>query len=178
MYMFAAASDRELIVFGAARPGYRDRAVAEWIEFMRGHHIHGVCCLLTQNQLARYSDLLGTYREKFGAERVCWAPILDFQLAQPETLTTQILPFLASANDKGTQVVVHCSGGIGRTGQVLAAWLVCGRGFSNQDAIASVKQTGRNPYEAAIAALARGQNPWKVAAELHTLLDTCRRHWQ
>jgi protein-tyrosine phosphatase len=84
------------------------------------------------------------------------------------------LPFLESANSKGERVVVHCSGGIGRTGQVLAAWLVSGRGLSNKQAIAAVKKTGPNPYEAAIVACFKGRNPWVVVEELNALLDDCR----
>ena len=84
------------------------------------------------------------------------------------------VPFLAAADQLGEKVVVHCSGGIGRTGQVLAAWLVSGRGLSNSAAIAATRRTGRNPYEAAIAALVKGRNPWKVVGELNALLDDCR----
>jgi hypothetical protein len=69
----------------------------------------------------------------------------------------------------------HCSGGVGRTGQVLAAWLVAGRGLSSKSAIAAVKQAGKNPYEAVIAAPFQGRNPWKVAAEFNLLLDECDR---
>jgi protein-tyrosine phosphatase len=175
MYKFAAASENELIVFGAARPGYRDAELAKWIEFMQqGHHIKQVCCLLAESQLIRYSDLLETYHKVFGFDRVCWAPIVDFELVDRDILLDRILPFLASANNKGERVVVHCSGGIGRTGQVLAAWLVSGRGFSNKQAIAAVKKTGRNPYEAAIAAWLKGRNPWKVAQEFNSLLDLSR----
>jgi protein-tyrosine phosphatase len=65
--------------------------------------------------------------------------------------------------------------GVGRTGQVLAAWLVCGRGFSPQEAIAAVKQTGRSPYEAAIAAVLKGQNPFKVVAQFHAILERCQK---
>ncbi|NJK73235.1 MAG: protein phosphatase [Richelia sp. CSU_2_1] len=175
MYKFTAASDRELIVFGARRPGYSDRAVSEWIDFMKQQKIDRICCLLPQSQLNRYSDLLGNYRKIFGVDRICWAPLLDFELADSEILIDRILPFLIEANNAGDRVVVHCSGGIGRTGQVLAAWLVSGRGFSNQNAIAAVKKTGRNPYEAAIAAVFKGRNPWKVVREFHVLLDDCRR---
>ena len=174
MHKFAAASENELIVFGAARPGYRDAEIARWIEFMQGNNIKHVCCLLAQTQLIRYSDLLGTYRKIFGCDRVCWAPIADFELVEGDILIDRILPFLESANSKGERVVVHCSGGIGRTGQVLAAWLVGARGLSNKQAIAAVKKTGPNPYEAAIVACLKGRNPWLVVEELNALLDDCR----
>lgn len=97
------------------------------------------------------------------------------QLGSRQTLTQQILPFLAIANQRKEKVVVHCSGGVGRTGHVLAAWLVSGRGYSNQQAIAAVRKTGKNPYEAAIAGILKGRNPWKSVAELNALLDDCRR---
>ncbi|HBL13160.1 MAG TPA: protein phosphatase [Cyanobacteria bacterium UBA11162] len=175
MYKFAAASENELIVFGSARPGYTKKQVNEWIKFMHNQGIQRVCCLLPETQLAGYSDLLGVYRQVFGINQVCWAPIKDFNIAAPEILVYQILPFLAIANQYKEKVVVHCSGGIGRTGHVLVAWLIAGRGLSNKSAIAAVKHTGRNPYEAVIAAPFKGQNPWNVAAELNRLLDECHR---
>lgn len=175
MYKFAPASEHEPIVFGSARPGYSNEQVNEWIEFMQNQDIQRVCCLLPESQLRRYSNLLDVYRQTFGLDQVCWTPIEDFHFATPEILIHQILPFLALANQHQEKVVVHCSGGIGRTGHVLAAWLVDGRGLSNQAAIAAVKQTGKNPYEAVIAAPFKGRNPWKVAAELNTLLDECNR---
>ncbi|WP_236738912.1 protein-tyrosine phosphatase family protein [Chroogloeocystis siderophila] len=49
-------------------------------------------------------------------------------------MTQKILPFVRTANKQDEKVVVHCAGGVGRTGHVLAAWLVSGRGFSNKDA--------------------------------------------
>ncbi len=174
MYKFAAASPKETIVFGSARPGYSSNQVNEWIEFMQSQDIKHVCCLLSQTQLDRYSHLLGIYRQTFGSDRVCWSPIEDFQLADRQTLIQQILPFLAIADHQNKKVVVHCSGGIGRTGHVLAAWLVAERGFSNKTAITTVKQTGRNPYEAVSFALLKGRNPRKVIAQLNTLLNDCR----
>ena len=175
MYKFASASENESIVFGAARPGYSDEQVKEWIEFMQNKHIKRVCCLLAESQLTHYSNLLDVYRQTFGLDHVCWTPIADFHLTDPKTFVHQILPFLAIANQSHEKVVVHCSGGIGRTGHVLAAWLVAGRGLSNKAAISAVEQTGRNPYEAIIAAPTQGRNPWKVTAELDLLLDECRR---
>jgi protein-tyrosine phosphatase len=171
MYKFAAASADESIVFGSARPGYTDEQVNQWIEFMLDRDIRRVCCLLTKKQLDRYPDLLSSYQQAFGKERVCWAPIEDFSLVTPEIMIDRILPFLAMADKRQEKVVVHCSGGIGRTGQILAAWLVAGRGFDYESVIITVQQTGRNPYEAIIAAPFKGRNPWQVAAELKTLLS-------
>lgn len=48
------------------------------------------------------------------------------------------------------------------------------RGLSNQAAINAVKRTGRNPYEAASAAVFRGRNPLTVIKELNVLLNDCR----
>jgi protein-tyrosine phosphatase len=175
MYKFSAASETELIVFGSARPKYSSEKVDEWIEFMQNQQIKRVCCLLPESQLAHYSNLLEVYRQTFGMEQVCWAPIEDFYFADLDLLIHQILPFLATADQKNERVVVHCSGGIGRTGHVLAAWLVAGRGFSHKAAIAAVQRTGRNPYEAIIAAPFKGRHPWKVAMELDLLLNECDR---
>ena len=133
--------------------------------------IRRVCCLLSEVELARYSSLLETYREAFGRERVCWAAVEDFQLIELETLFQTVLPFLRQAEQAREKVVVHCAGGIGRTGQVLAAWLVHGRGLSRQEAVRAVGSTGRNPYEAAIAAPLKGRNPWRVLHDLKLRLE-------
>jgi protein-tyrosine phosphatase len=173
MYKFAAASEYETIVFGSAQPGYTKKQVNEWVEFMLSQGIQRICCLLPTTQLTRYVDLLGVYRQIFGVEQVCWAPIEDFSIVKPEMLTHQILPFLAAAEQHHEKVLIHCSGGIGRTGQVLAAWLIAGRGFSTALATTTVQKTGRNPYEAVLIAPFKGRNPWQVATAIKTLLDEC-----
>lgn len=173
-YKFAPACEKEQVVFGAGRPGYTNQMVEDWIEFMKGQGIKRVCCLLPDEQLASYSDLIGTYKQEFGSQLVCWGPIADFNLVDLETLTQKIIPFLTEADKQNQKVVVHCSGGIGRTGHVLAAWLVSVRGLSNEAAIKAVKKTGRNPYEAAIAAVFKGKNPLKVLEDLDMLLNNCR----
>jgi protein-tyrosine phosphatase len=174
MYKLAPASATETIVFGAARPGYRIEEIERWINFMQTVKIEYVCSLLAPSQLKSYPNLLEIYHQEFGINRVCWAPIEDFQLADREVLTQQILPFLSIANQHNARVVVHCSGGIGRTGHVLAAWLVAGRGLSNQAAITAVRKMGKNPYESAIFAPLMGRNPWQVITNLNILLNDCR----
>lgn len=140
---FGPATSREPTAYGARRPGFplpivSPDAVDRWIAVMQIAGVGRVVCLLPPRQLAGYLDLLGAYRAAFGATAVCWAPIPDFHLADPATLLDQILPFLFAAEAAGARVVVHCSGGRGRTGHVLAAWMVSARGMSNADAITAV----------------------------------------
>jgi protein-tyrosine phosphatase len=163
---FAVASEQEAFIFGARRPGFPFSRVSStfvhtWMAFMQAQGITRILCLLPPRQLNGYSDLLGTYRQTFGEHNVLWVPIEDFQLAKESQLIDQILPFLAEADQNREKTVVHCSGGVGRTGHVLAAWLVSGRGMSNEEAIAAVKRQGRNARESR-------------DKRLDTLLDQCR----
>ncbi|HEY9648371.1 MAG TPA: dual specificity protein phosphatase family protein [Chroococcidiopsis sp.] len=181
MYRFAPASPQESIVYGAARPGRSTThphsstdPVQHWLEFMQSQGIQRICCLLPEEQLSSYDHLLDRYADTIGGDRLCWAPITDFDVASPTLLFGQILPFLAIADQRHEKVVVHCAGGIGRTGQILTAWLIAARGYSPKVAIATVKQTGRNPYEAVWAAPFTGRNPWAIAAALNTLFEQCR----
>ena len=175
MYRFSAASKTEQIVFGAARSGYQDRQVIKWLKFMEKQNINRVCCLLAPNQLSKYSNLLDTYRQKFGKEKVCWTPIEDFCFVDRDTLIEEILPFLIAAEEQKERVVVHCSGGIGRTGQILTAWLVAKRKLSNKEAISVVKSTGRNPHEAVIVTtILTGRNPLRIVESFNDLLNNCR----
>jgi protein-tyrosine phosphatase len=163
---FGSATVAEPTVFGACRPGFpfpvvSSTTVDKWIQFMQSQQIARVVCLLPQRQLAGYSHLLEAYKQGFGTLNVCWSPIDDFKLADAAALTQVILPFLADADQHQERVVVHCSGGVGRTGHILAAWLVSFRDMSNEQAIEAVRQTGRNPRESG--------DP-----RLDQLLDRCR----
>lgn len=163
---FGSPEKHSPMVYGARRPGFpfnpvSGEAVAAWIAYMQNHAIRRVVCLLPPSQLEGYDDLLGYYRGAFGEANLCWAPIHDFQLASEATLIEQILPFLFHSHAHQSKTVVHCAGGIGRTGHVLAAWLVSARGFTNQEAILAVKRNGRNARESG--------DP-----RLDELLDKCR----
>ncbi len=163
---FTATSLQEPFIFGARRPGFpfsrvSSQFVHAWIAFMQAQGISRVLCLLPPHQLNAYDALLETYRQHFGEHNVLWVPIADFHLAEEVQLLDQILPFLAEADQNREKTVVHCSGGVGRTGHVLAAWLVSCRGMSNEEAIAAVKRQGRNARESR-------------DKRLETLLDRCR----
>lgn len=152
-HRFDAASDRETIVFGSSRPGYPSNevpreTVAEWIKNLQDASLKRILCLLDERQLSYYEDLAGDYRRGFGASKVLMAPVPDYQLATCELMDQTILPFLFQADKAHEACLVHCSGGYGRTGHVLAAWLVAGRGMTPEAAILQVKRHGRSPAEA------------------------------
>jgi protein-tyrosine phosphatase len=78
-------------------------------------------------------------------------PIADHHLCSGQVLRANILPFLSTADTGSERAVIHCWGGNGRTGHVLAAWLVAARGLSPMEAIEAVEATGRLPREAVLA---------------------------
>jgi protein-tyrosine phosphatase len=170
---FGPAYAEEEIVYTAQRPGWDFHSVnadqvADWIAYMKEQGIERVCSLLPPEQLAFYEeDLLEQYRSAFGGENVCSAPIPDMHLVEPEMLHGKILPFLRQSERRGEKVVVHCSGGSGRAGHIISAWLVHARGFSVDEALSTVQRPRRNPLEAVMLENA-------TMEELRRLLAGCR----
>jgi len=154
IFGFLAASRDEKFIYGSERPGYPEKTVSHettmnWLGFMKNHGIKRVCCLLTKDSFDDYDqNLLTLYDQYFGNDKTCWAPIKDFHLADSSVLTKKILPFLEASALNNEHVVVHCAGGKGRTGHVLAAWLVFKHQYSIEQALSEVISMGRSPYEA------------------------------
>jgi protein-tyrosine phosphatase len=174
-YRFGPASQSEAFIFGSGRGGRQwnvpHTEVENWIRYMKEQGVERVCCLLDDEQLAYYpTGLLEAYREAFGEENVLNAQIRDVTLASPELLVQEILPFLEESEQRQQKVVVHCSGGIGRTGHVLAAWLVYRHGYETEEAVQAVVQAssaGRNPREAV-------ENHYASEAEFQALMEAAR----
>jgi len=151
-HRFAPATPDEEHVYGACAPGWHsaaghDDALEDWIGFMRGHNVERVCCLLPGARGGAADCDVGSYADAFGADSVLHAPIPDHHLADPALLDREVLPFLDDAADADERVVVHSLTGIGRTGQVLAAWLAHDRGYDPDRAIETVVETGRQPRD-------------------------------
>jgi atypical dual specificity phosphatase len=70
--------------------------------------------------------------------RVCHVPVVDMEAPSLEDLERSVL-FLEEVVASGGRAVVHCAAGIGRTGTVLAAFLVAG-GATADEAIAAVRE--------------------------------------
>ena len=166
-FHFGPARSGEVTAYGARAPDASLTSIFEWADFMRAQGITRVCCLLDAGQLAGFPvNLEGEYKRLFDATCVLMEPIADHHLCSPQTLRGNILPFLRTADTGGERAVIHCWGGNGRTGHVLAAWLVAARGLSPMEAIEAVEATGRLPREAVLAGNA-------TLDELIELLASC-----
>ncbi|MEF8814655.1 MAG: dual specificity protein phosphatase family protein [Halovenus sp.] len=151
-HRFSQAAPQEDVVYGACSPGWhsavdRDTAVEQWIEMLQRNGIERVCCLMSGRHLDASDSNLGLYREAFGEANVLHVPVPDHHLLDANRFRQEILPFLSDADSQNEPVVVHCLSGLGRTGQVLAAWLVAGRGYTPLEALETVRTTGRTPMD-------------------------------
>jgi len=166
-FHFGPARTAERTAYGARTPDASPSSIFEWAEFMRGQGVTRVCCLLDAGQLAGFPvDLEAEYKRLFGATGVLMERVADHHLCSRQALRGNILPFLHAADTGGERAVIHCWGGNGRTGHVLAAWLVAARGLSPMEAIEAVEATGRLPQEAVLAGNATFE-------ELIELLASC-----
>src|SRR5882762_7552327 len=166
-FHFGPARSGERTAYGARMPDASPTGVFEWADFMRAQDVTRVCCLLDPGQLAGFPvNLEAEYKKLFGATRVLMEPIADHHLCPRQALRRNILPFLSTADTRSERAVIHCWGGNGRIGHVLAAWLVSARGLSPLEAIEAVEATGRLPREAVLAGNA-------TLDELIELLASC-----
>lgn len=165
---FGPACENERIVFGAQRPGFDTASVKDWISYMKAQGIKRVCCLLPEGELKDYQEnLLSTYCSEFGQDNIHSAPVEDLHMINP-VLLKKVLRFLQESDKSKKPVVVHCAGGLGRTGHVLSAWLMFGGGFSVAEALSAVENSGRQPCQA----VTHGNATEK---QLHDLLQSCQR---
>ena len=168
-FHFGPARSGEATAYGARTPAASLTGIREWADFMLARGVTRVCCLLDAGQLAGFPlDLETEYKKLFGATCVLMEAIADHHLCSLQALRGSILPFLRAADAAGDRVVIHCWGGNGRVGHVLAAWLVAARGLSPTEALEAVEATGRLPHEAVLAGNARMD-------ELIELLAGCER---
>jgi protein-tyrosine phosphatase len=169
---FGPSSREDEFIYGAQRPGLtgkfvQKQVVDEWIAFMKKQGISRVICLLSEEELNYYptltGGLLGIYAENFGPDNVLWAPTADRRLCSGEAVK-HICYFMRAGMLNGQKTVVHCSAGLGRTGQVLAAWLIYHYSISERKAIRMVEELNRSPREAVFYGTATEVDLWNMLA--------------
>lgn len=75
---------------------------------------------------------------KRGVE-VLHSPIEDFTAPNIEQLL-EILRWVEEKVREGKKVLIHCMGGLGRSGTVATAWLMYSKGFSLREALMEVRK--------------------------------------
>ncbi|KAG1672443.1 hypothetical protein FOA52_013229 [Chlamydomonas sp. UWO 241] len=145
-FNFGSASGRDDLVYGAARPGARSQRcfkaddqvteaeVTEWAEFMKGYGIKRVVGLLTSSE--REQTYVAPPAELLRAAGLD-AINVDVEVDGPAGARA-VLAAVTAAVAANERVVVHCWGGGGRTGRLLAAYLVTQYGLSPEDAASEI----------------------------------------
>ena len=143
------------VLAGCSRPG-TGSSLEDDLQALRAH---GVGALLTLTESPLPSGAL----ERYGLVGL-HLPVDDFHA--PTTMQMlEALSFLDEARARGTPVAVHCLAGQGRTGTVLAAYLIRG-GLTAGQAISEVRSVcpGAVEARAQTAALSEwaADRPWII----------------
>ena len=125
-------------------PGRKDysRSTDEDLSFLKSQKIKNVVPLITDDELHDFGveDLMGKYAE-FGID-VKRMPVKD-QMASSNEEMSELLNWIKSKLDLNEKVMIHCVGGLGRSGMV-AASLIKSLGKESNEAIKDVRNS-RSP---------------------------------
>jgi protein-tyrosine phosphatase len=125
-------------------PGRKDygRTLTDDLAVLRAEGVSDVVCLITEDEFNRYGveELLAAYQQ--AGLSVRHLPILDQSVCSPAEMKG-LVDWLDQRLADGARVMVHCVGGLGRSGLVAASFLT-GRGLTAAEAIAEVRRT-RSP---------------------------------
>jgi atypical dual specificity phosphatase len=126
------------VLAGSALPGYFGFSSLE--EDLRDIHEEGVRVIVSLTEEPLDQSVVET--EGF---RYYHLPV-DDHTAPPLQLMEEFCRIVAKERESGAPVLAHCFAGIGRTGTMLAAWLVW-QGALPDDAIRQVRRARRGSLE-------------------------------
>ena len=121
-------------------PGRKDysRSVDEDLKQLKIYGISTIIPLITDDEFGHFgvSNLLEKYKEYgFTVQRL---PIMD-QLVSSEEEMVEMVNYLDKAIEKDEKVLLHCVGGLGRSGLVAASYLKY-KGLNSDEAIKAVRK--------------------------------------
>lgn len=141
---------------GCSRPGAHGLSIADDLAALRDHGIQSVLTLTETPVLAHELEAAGL--------DTLHLPVDDFHAPTTQQML-RALAYIDASLAENMPVAVHCLAGQGRTGTILAAWLLRS-GLSADDAIAEIRALAPGAIESApqVAALRRwaDERPWLV----------------
>lgn len=121
-------------------PGRKDRErdLEEDLDSLKGQGVEAVLCMVTAEELKEYGvpNLLEAYQEK-GFERL-YLPVVDQKVCSSEDMEKARI-WMEEQIALHRNVLVHCVGGLGRSGFAVASFLKA-RGLSAEEAISTVRE--------------------------------------
>uniref|UniRef100_A0A6T6M269 Tyrosine specific protein phosphatases domain-containing protein n=1 Tax=Rhodosorus marinus TaxID=101924 RepID=A0A6T6M269_9RHOD len=145
-FNYGPISGRDEIVYTCERPGGNKKndapgatpqdEIDEWFTFMKDHDVKRVMCLLDDNELAFYtSSLFDMYKEN--------GMICTHVPMKSENARDNVFKAMTDAENAGEKIVIHCTGGKGRSARAATSWLVTKYGLSASDATDEAIQAAR-----------------------------------
>lgn len=126
-------------------PGRKDRGrdLAADISEIKSTGVSAIVTLISNAEFPAYgvSGLIEAYRAQ-GLD-VLHTPVID-QGVPTDAQAKEVLQFMKAKTDAGQKVLIHCVGGLGRTGLAAALYLKKYAGMSGEEAIARVRSV-RSP---------------------------------
>ena len=121
----------------------RDRILSDDLTTIKEANINTIICLLSETEFVEYGvpDLKQAYEEA-GLE-VHYLKIMDQSVPTTEKMD-EALQWLDNLLSKKKKTLIHCVGGIGRTGTLVACYLKKYDGFSTREAMEAVRKS-RSP---------------------------------
>jgi protein-tyrosine phosphatase/nicotinamidase-related amidase len=122
-------------------PGRKDRgrSLADDIEEMKRQGITHVLSLITEREYGEYGvqNLKDEYKNaNLGSY---YLPIFDQRVPTKETLIETLKWMDATLSKSSNHILIHCVGGLGRSGTIAAAYLIWKEGISSEKAIQLVR---------------------------------------
>lgn len=113
--------------------------VASALAELRGH---GICALVSLDEYGVTPAMVSEH-----GMRYLHIPIPDFHAPESDQ-AAQFIEFIKGCQQEGLPVAVHCRGGYGRTGTLIACYLIAG-GMTARDAIDLVRRRRPGSIETA-----------------------------